>query len=105
MNTNTNLSIAQAANDIAFQTINDSAIAVDKTCADRAAELQLNDPQYGQLKRGVAQFRQLYTAAIAQDKQAAQRAPVVAPKIVAPPTSSSAPQPESDSAAPESIIK
>jgi len=91
MNINTNLSIAQAANDIAFQTINDSAIAVDKTCADRAAELQLNDAQYGQLKRGAAQFRQLYITALAQDKQAAQRAAAVKPAPMAAPAAIAAP--------------
>jgi len=69
----TNLSICKAASDLAFDTINDSAIAFDKTAADRAVELQLTDPQYQQLKRAAGQFRQLFSNAAAQDKAVADR--------------------------------
>jgi len=82
MNTNTNLSLSKAASDLAFSTVNDSAIAVDQSTAAQGAALELTDAQYAGFKVAVNQFRQIYRQSLLRDTQIAAQAEAAAKRAV-----------------------
>lgn len=69
-----NLDLKKAANDVAFETAEQSATVFDALVAAKGGQLQLTDLQYASFKQSSALFRQQYLQAVAQDAQAAKNA-------------------------------